>query len=72
MGEPGQAASEQALTTGVTDANGLFGFPTPADRPSEDIELVIEAPGCNARRIRLDGPSREVGLRKALFAESSG
>ena len=72
MGEPGQAASEQALTTGVTDANGLFGFPTPADRPSEDIELVIEAPGCNARRIRLDGPSREVGLRDALFAENSG
>jgi hypothetical protein len=62
-GEPGEA-----LAAGSTGPHGTFGFATPAERPSAEIVLEVEAPGCNRRRLTLDGRPLGSDLRRALYA----
>ncbi len=61
----GRAARE--IARGHTDGNGLFGFATPSDTPSERLALTVRADGFNARRLLLDGTPLGVDLRAALY-----
>ena len=58
------------IAQGETNASGIFGFPTPPDCPSEELEVLIEPPQHNAQRLRMDGsranPSR---LSERLYGD---
>jgi hypothetical protein len=55
------------LARGVTGPGGVFGFPTPSDVSSEDVELTIEAEGFNPRHLQLDGGRIMLDLAAALY-----
>ncbi len=58
------------LAEGTTDNQGLFAFSTPAEIPSPEILVRVEAPGCSPRNLTLDGMSRRKDLRGALYPDS--
>ena len=43
------------MASGTTGPGGVFGFATPGDAASEALFVRVEAPGFNAREVRLDG-----------------
>ena len=55
---------EETIAGGRTQTGGVYGFPTPAEIPSEAIIIQVEAEGFNPRRIHLDGrsPSQDASL----------
>ncbi len=48
---------DREMARGTTDHAGLFGFGTPADVPSDRIELTIRHDDFNVRHLTLDGHS---------------
>jgi hypothetical protein len=63
-------ARGEELAEGTTDNQGLFAFSTPAEIPSSEILVRVEAPGCSPRNLTLDGMSRRKDLRGALYPDS--
>ena len=55
------------LAREVTNEAGIAGFATPADVRASDIVLSVHHPDYNPRRVRLDGSSLTIDLRRELY-----
>lgn len=55
------------LASGKTNASGIFGFPTPAEIPSQEIEVHVQASEHNPQRLRLDGAAPSESLTARLY-----
>ena len=62
--------SPQPLAHGTTNTTGIFGFSTPADIPSREIEIHVEASEHNPQRLCLDGKTPTGSLTKILYSEA--
>jgi hypothetical protein len=60
--------SPRLVARGSTDDNGLYGFATPSDVPTEQLVVSVRASGFNPRHLRLDGRSLGIDLRAELYA----
>ena len=60
---------DQELARGETNAAGVFGFSTPAELTSSQMELCLESPHHNPRRGRLDGTRAQSGLQHKIYGE---
>jgi hypothetical protein len=61
----------RVIARGRTDVNGLFGFPTPSDVPTDDLVVSIHARGFNPRHLRLDGEVLAIDPVEALYGRSA-
>jgi hypothetical protein len=64
--QPGHTA--RLVARGTTDHNGLFGFATPSDVPTEHLVVSVRAEGFNPRHLRLDGTNLAIDLVAELYA----
>ena len=62
----------RVVARGSSGPGGVFGFATPSDVDSADLALSIRADGFNPRRVRLDGTSLALDLRRLLYGPSDG
>jgi hypothetical protein len=65
---PGHVA--RLVARGSTDQNGLYGFATPSDLPTEHLVVSVRAEGFNPRHLRLDGTNLVVDLVDALYGSA--
>jgi len=62
-------AEPEPIAHGRTGGDGIFGFPTPAEVSPHELLVSVPAEGFNQRRLRLDGSSCVLDLRRALYGE---
>jgi hypothetical protein len=61
------AGDRHAVVTVTTNSAGVAGFAIPADLPPSAIALAVRHPEFNPRRLRLDGSSLSIDLRRELY-----
>jgi hypothetical protein len=57
----------RTIATLRTNADGIAGFATPASLEDADVVVSVRHPEFNPRRVRLDGTSIALDLRRALY-----